>query len=211
MVNRLFTAAVLSGLVALAIGAAEVSTVVLDDFEAYESGVAIATSATSMPWGRYGHAVNDNPTATSQKSRVITGEISGVFPLGWAPMDEPARTSATLRKNFEEPMNLGRHRTVAVKLRSMSPQTETTVTLVITDGTTSFGSKAAQPLTADVQDLKFDLAADALERSDGKGKLDEVLANAKGVGFRFANKGKASTETINIDDVRLLTTSAEKP
>ncbi len=191
--------------VALAAGSARAEQVVIDDFEGYASGDVVAASAQSTPWSRYGYSVNDNPIASSQQARVLAGNISCAFAVGWGQTDVPARNSATLRYTFESPTDLSVHASLSATLRSLLPTTAgTSVRLLVSDGTTTFAFTKPVAITNDAQTATFELLSPAdYERTDGSASWNDVLKQAKSVALRFENKTVESNETLVIDDVVL--------
>jgi hypothetical protein len=193
----------LVALLGMAASASSAEPVVLEDFEQYANGDVVAAAATSVPWGRFGYAVNDNLTATSQSARVIAGQISGAFPVGWGQSDTPPRNSATLRNTFDAPKDLSGHESISVKVRTMAKTTETSVKVMISDATTTYASKKSVPVTNEMQEITFELKGADFERTDGQANFPDVLSKAASLSLRFENKTEEASETLVIDDLVL--------
>lgn len=175
---------------------------VVDDFERYTNNQVLADSASSTPWMRFGTAVAGNLIATTDPSRVIDGDVSATIALNWSEGN-----TASIRRNFETPVDLSDYLTVTVDIRSLNTETDTTVRLSIGDGTTTFTTALANALslTGQTQQLEFVLSSDEMIRTSGSGSFAQVLANVRSLGFRFDNSSGQGTETINLDNVKWAT------
>ena len=174
----------------------------IDDFESYEAGQVIASSAKSVPWRRFGDATRDDHVATDRADRVIAGYRSGQYSVAW-----PAKFGMV--RYVIEPKNFTTSQAILVKIRSdCDVQTSTRVQLNLTNGRAAFESKKAVELSndADAKEIVFLVDPDKLERVDGDRSVTakDLLLAVTEIGLKFTSpNGDTYKETILLDDLRI--------
>ena len=182
----------------------------LEDFEHYNDGMIIGDGPTSVPWRRFGNATNDNVVVTNRANAVIAGALSAQYCVYWPNKFGSARYA------FEEPTDLGEYAAVSFKVRSCdtahatiqaSPEqsTFTTVSLVVSNGETTYESTKAVPLSSKAQTIITYLAESDLMLVDGSQSFEKVVSAAAEIGMTFRSTQGLYTETIVLDDLKLLT------
>jgi hypothetical protein len=175
---------------------ARAQSLTIDDFEQYTSGQAIATSAKSTPWLRFG-AVEDNLYAT--ESAAQNGSLGGQIPV------DPAGAAgfAITARNFGKATNLSAFGTATVLSKSLSATPSTAgLQLYLSDGTTTFVSTEAQEETNESKKFSFPLDENSFTCTAGSESFATVLSQATQIGFQMTNFSKTgkSSETIAFDD-----------
>lgn len=169
----------------------------LDDFESYDTSggdVLIGqVPGDGRPWTRFGAATTDNVYATSTPGRVISGNKSGHYSVGW-----PA-TFGTARRQFAAPLDLTGYQSASITIFSEAAGTTTEMLLVFSDGTATFESKEAFALTDTATTHSFDLQESAFDLVDGSGSFASALAAVQTIGFTLRG-GTSAGETVVFDD-----------
>ena len=182
------------------------------DFERYVDGQIIGEGPTSQPWRRFGGATNDNLVITNHPDHVISGALSAQYCVYWP------NTFGALRYVFDQPMDLSQYAAASFVVlacnishaddsagASDQPVTYTTAVLAITNGVTTYESVTPQPITPNTQEVVVYLTDQALHSTDGTQSFSEVIEHATQIGMTFRSSEGMYTETIVIDDFKLLT------
>lgn len=194
-------------------GAARADERVVDDFESYEAGQVIGPSAVSKPWKRFGDATNDNLVVVGQADRVISGSQSAQYCVVWPG------SFGILRYSFEKPADLSGYVAVSFKVRSADVRyaqsegeesqyvgdTHTTVTLTLSNSSTTYEAVVAKPLSSEPQTYTIFLTEGILVPVEGLHRFSALLSGVHEIGLTFRSTGGEYTETIIIDDLKLLT------
>ena len=100
------------------------------------------------------------------------------------------------------PLDLAGDTSAQLTIRSTAADTKTQVVLSVSDGKTTYTSKASQRVTGKPQALTFPLAVADLELVDGpRVALAEVLKHVATIGFKLTSDGSTYNETILFDDL----------
>ena len=203
------TSIVVFGAAALVTTSVTHAALIVDNFESYTPPNAIATSATSTPWLRFG-SIGDNMYATSAAGKLLDGSVSADIPIALTS----ATASATIRKNYVTAINLTSYGTATVLTKSSSTTPSTAaLQLSIADATTTYISTIPLAETDAVETLTFSLAPAALTLAGGTDSLATVLAGVTSIGFRLGNYGTATStnETLDFDDFVLQSSAIPEP
>ena len=147
--------------------------------------------------------VDDNLFATTDAGSVLDGSVSAKIPVD---VTTP-HGGATVARHYDKPVDLSAYGSVTVKAKSLvGGKSTAAVQLLVSDGTATFVSSDARPLTTEAQTLTFPFDAKHVELVDGKGDLPAVLKAVTSIGFRIGNAAGATAtkETIDLDDVTVL-------
>ncbi len=182
--------------------------IIVDNFESYTSGQAIATSSSSTPWLRTGTAVSNNLTANATSP--LDGLLSGALGLKYDQTTTTKITNANLRYNYVTAQDLSGYGSASVLINSSMANTHTAVQLVIGNGTTTYQSSVSYPITTTKQTLTFSLA-DLTTLAQGNQTLATVLSGTTSIGFKFTNTVDSGSETVRIDNFILISTPVPEP
>lgn len=172
---------------------------IIDDFESYAPGHAIAVSAQSRPWQRFGQATNDNLITSKSEGRDMHGKVCARYALAWP------NPFGALRRVLDEPLDVRHYGFAAVRMSSDRRESPTTVRLRISDGETTWESTEDQPVPHAARTLWFAIERTKMRRTDGKADYDAVAAKTATIGFTFRSGEEKAAETITLDQVRLTT------
>jgi hypothetical protein len=196
--NR-FAGIILAAIVASALAPTSsvcAQSLTIDNFEQYTSGQAIATSAKSTPWLRFG-AVEDNLFATEGAAQ--NGSFGAQIPVD--PAGAPG--FAITARNFGKATNLIAYNTATVLSKSLSTTPSTAgLQLYLSNGTTTFVSTTAQAETNSSTNFSFPLDEASFTCTGGSDSFATVLSAATQIGFQITNFSKSgkSNETVAFDD-----------
>jgi len=174
---------------------AQAATVLtIDNFESYTAGSAIATSATSTPWLRFGN-VSDNLYASTNSTSLLAGTKSARIPIAITA----AGQSATIRRNFAAATDFSGYKTASVLTKSLSATSTGLLQLSISNGPTTYVSTVAQSELPTAQTLSFSLAAGTFTLGSGTDSFSTVLSGATSIGFRISSSASSASETFAFD------------
>jgi hypothetical protein len=196
--------AALPALTAAAAAAPASADITIDNFESYANNQAIATSATSTPWVRFGQ-VGDNLVAKS--TNVLDGTLSAVLPVA---ITGTGSASTLFNYTTANPQNFSTYATASVLTKSLAATTNAQLQLSISDGTTSYISTVPLAESTTAGTLTFSLASTAMTRAAGTDSFATVISTLSEIGFRISsvNTAAATNETLDFDDFAAQSTAA---
>lgn len=184
------------------------AALVIDDFNSYANFQGLGTSTSSTPYLRFGNAVADAFTATTNPSFVIDGAASGRIPLSYAA----GATNASVRRNYAaDPQDFSSFDFLTVKIKSTNAATTANVRLSFTNGSAIYQSVASQAVTGTATTYTFNLNPTDMASVGAAGTFDSTLAGVTAIGFRFENTTGSASETMVIDDIILDNVSVPEP